>query len=112
MSSQRGPGDGGRRQRGGQGAVGGGQGKRGAGEFGRDRMPQARAAQHRMVAVAHPFGGEGEGMTLAPQGGPDSGIIRCPAGQQYCTGAYNTDDDDQAMRDCAQSADLKLTLCG
>jgi hypothetical protein len=65
-----------------------------------------------MVAVAHPFGGEGEGMTLAPQGGPDSGIIRCPAGQQYCTGAYNTDDDDQAMRDCAQSADLKLTLCG
>ena len=33
-----------------------------------------------MVAVAHPFGGAGEGMTLTT----NCGSVVCPAGQQYC----------------------------
>ncbi|OCT45899.1 hypothetical protein CLCR_00061 [Cladophialophora carrionii] len=64
------------------------------------------------VAVAHPFGGDDEGMRLDPQGGGDCDPVVCPAGEQYCLKAYNTDTDDQAMRDCAESADLRLTLCG
>ena len=57
MRLEHGPGARRRGHRGGQRAVTGRQGERRAGEFGRDRMPQARAAQHRMVAVAHLDGG-------------------------------------------------------
>jgi hypothetical protein len=64
------------------------------------------------VAVAHAFGGENEGITLAPHRGSGCGTIVCAPGEQHCTKAYNTDTDDQAMRDCEQSADLKLTFCG
>jgi hypothetical protein len=64
------------------------------------------------VAVEHPFGGEDEGMRLDPQGVGGCDSVVCPAGEQYCLKAYNTDTDDQAMRACTESADLKLTLCG
>ncbi|KIW73984.1 hypothetical protein PV04_02057 [Phialophora macrospora] len=64
------------------------------------------------VAVEHPFGGEDEGMRLDPLGNGDCDSVVCPAGEQYCLKAYNTDTDDQAMRACTESVDLKLTLCG
>src|SRR6266487_1555566 len=57
MRLKHGPGAGRRCHRGGQRAVTGRQGECRAGELGRNRVPQARAAQHRMVAVAHLDGG-------------------------------------------------------
>ena len=70
------------------------------------------------IAVEHPFSGEGEGMTLSPQvNGVEAldGIcarVECPPSENFCLEAYNTDDDNQRQKDCAEYVDLTLILCG
>ncbi|KAK6382375.1 hypothetical protein LTS17_004262 [Exophiala oligosperma] len=63
------------------------------------------------VGVKHAFVDEGMSLVPSVQDGICQAVV-CRPGEQFCKTAYNVWNDWGQQRDCAETVDLTLTLCG
>ncbi|EXJ81191.1 hypothetical protein A1O3_07481 [Capronia epimyces CBS 606.96] len=68
------------------------------------------------IGIRHSF--QEHGITLTPHVDGEEVAegnclaVQCPAGEEFCLGAYNTWNDWAQQHDCEEGVDLKLVLCG